>query len=149
MKIIDMRPPKIAMVLLVVALALHWLLPLWETFKFSSPILGITIGAPGFAIMIWGWRLFQQRKVAICPTAHTDKLVFDGPYRFTRNPMYVGMVAMLLGVAIFMGTLPFFLTVVIYFVILNKVFIPFEEQKLESTFGSEYVEYKRRVRRWL
>ncbi|MBI4490561.1 MAG: isoprenylcysteine carboxylmethyltransferase family protein [Deltaproteobacteria bacterium] len=148
MKIIAMRPPKIAMALLATAFALHWLSPIWETLKFSFPLAGVGIGSLGFAIMMWGWWLFRQHKVAICPTAHTDKLIFDGPYRFTRNPMYLGMVAMLLGVAIFVGTLPFFLGVVIYFVILNRVFVPFEEQKLESTFGSEYLEYRRQIRRW-
>lgn len=149
MKIIEMRPPKIAMALLIVAFALHGLLLIWEPFKFSSPMLGIMVSTLGFVIMMWGWWLFQQYKVAICPTAYTDKLIFDGPYRFTRNPMYVGMVAILLGVGIFVGTLPFFLAVAIYFIILNRVFIPFEEQKLEGTFGAEYLEYKTRVRRWL
>lgn len=149
MKIIEMRPPKIAMALLASAFALHWLLPIWEGLRFSFPFTGTAIGTLGFATMMWGWWLFQQHKVAICPTAQTDKLVFDGPYRFTRNPMYLGMVSIFLGVAILMGTLPFFLAAATYFVILNSVFIPFEEQKLAATFGADYLEYKRRVRRWL
>ena len=137
------------MAFLGVAFALHWFLPVWKGFKWSYPILGAAISICGFAIMMWGWWLFQKRNIAICPTAHTGKLIFDGPYRFSRNPMYLGIVMIFLGVAVFMGTPPFFLGAAIYFVILNSVFIPFEEQKLVSAFGSEYLEYKRRVRRWL
>lgn len=137
------------MALLGTAFALHWLLPVWETFTFSYPIFGTAIGICGFAIMMWGWWLFQKQDVAICPTAHTGKLIFDGPYRFSRNPMYLGIVMILLGVALFMGTPPFFLAAAVYFVILNSVFIPLEEQKLSSSFGPEYLEYKKRVRRWL
>lgn len=137
------------MTLLAVAFALHWLLPFWEGFKFSFPFTGAVIGSLGFATMMWGWRLFQKLNVAICPTAPTEKLTFDGPYRFSRNPMYLGIVMILFGIAAYMATLPFFVAVAIYFVILNSVFIPFEEQKLEGTFGAEYLEYKTRVRRWL
>lgn len=137
------------MAFLGIAFALHWLLPVWETFTFSYPILGTAIGICGFAIMMWGWWLFQKHNVAICPTADTGKLIFGGPYRFSRNPMYLGIVMIFLGVTLFMGTAPFFLVVAIYFVILNSVFIPFEEQKLGSAFGPAYLEYKKRVRRWL
>jgi protein-S-isoprenylcysteine O-methyltransferase Ste14 len=149
MKIIEMRPPKIAMAFLAVASALHWLLPVWEGLRFSSSLSGAVIGILGFAVMMWGWWVFKKSNIAICPTAHTDKLTFDGPYRLSRNPMYLGVVMILLGIAVYVGTPPFYLAAVIYFVILNRVFVPFEEQKLESTFGAEYLDYKRRVRKWL
>lgn len=149
MKIVEMRPPKIAMALVAAAFSLHWLFPVWEGVRFSSSIMGVVVGLFGFVIMIWGWWLFQQGNVAICPTARTEKLIFSGPYRFSRNPMYLGIVTLLLGIAVYMGTPPFFLAVAIYFIILNSVFVPFEEQKLEGAFGSQYIEYKERVRRWL
>jgi protein-S-isoprenylcysteine O-methyltransferase Ste14 len=149
MKIIEMRPPRIAIVLVAIAFALHWLLPIWERLGFSYPLLGATIAVLGIAAIIWSWWLFKKRKVAICPRAKTEKLIVDGLYRFSRNPMYVGFVVVLSGIALTMGTLPFLFATFIYFIILNSVFIPFEEHKLENAFGSEYLAYKKRVRRWL
>jgi protein-S-isoprenylcysteine O-methyltransferase Ste14 len=149
MKIIEMRPPRIAIVLIAIAFALHWLLPVWKWLEFSYPFLGTTIAVFGMVAIIWSWWLFKKRNVAICPMTKTEKLIVDGIYRFSRNPMYVGFVVVLSGIALYMGTLPFLFATFIYFIILNSVFIPFEEDKLENSFGSEYLAYKKRVGRWL
>ena len=99
--------------------------------------------------MIQAWWQFRQTDVAICPTEKTTELITDGIYRFTRNPMYLGMVMMLTGVAMFVGTLPFYVAAVALFAILNFVFCPYEEEKLSRTFGSRFEQYRGRARRWL
>jgi protein-S-isoprenylcysteine O-methyltransferase Ste14 len=148
-KIIDYRPPKIAQLFILVAAVLHWATPLSQLHIYSNQVVGIILGAGGFGVMMWGWWLFKKCDTAICPTARTDRLVTSGAYWFTRNPMYLGVISMLLAVAILVGTFPFYLATVAYFVIINNVFCPYEESKLTEAFGDTYTSYKNRVRRWL
>ena len=147
--LIEYRPPRIAMALLVIAIALHKLLPVSWPFIYSSAYLSGVMVSAGFVTMMLAWWQFRVREVAICPTADTGYLITDGIYRFTRNPMYLGMVTMLAGVAVFFGTLPFIVATVIYFVVIDRWFCRFEEEKLVATFGHDYSDYRSRVRRWL
>ena len=71
------------------------------------------------------------------------------PYRFTRNPMYLGMTLVLLGGSLGLGSLTAFVGPAAFWTVINSIFIPFEEKKLEGTFGPQYLDYKRSVRRWL
>jgi protein-S-isoprenylcysteine O-methyltransferase Ste14 len=149
MSIITLRPPRIAMVFTLIAALFQWILNLGESTRFSFPRAGIILGFIGFFIMMWAWLLFRRQKLAICPTAHTASIIKNGPYRFSRNPMYLGMVLMLFGLALYFGTVPFFLSAIGYFAIINYVFSPYEENKLSEAFGKEYEAYAKRVRRWL
>jgi protein-S-isoprenylcysteine O-methyltransferase Ste14 len=83
----------------------------------------------GFLLIPGAWWQFRQGGIAICPTAPTEGLITHGVYRYTRNPMYFGMMLMLLGIAFFFGPLPFYLAAATVFAILNRVFCPHEEQK--------------------
>jgi protein-S-isoprenylcysteine O-methyltransferase Ste14 len=135
------------MLLLVVATVWHLLLPVSPVF--SARIPAVLIGATGFTIMMWAWWQFREHRVAICPTDRTDHLIVDGAYRYTRNPMYLGVVTMLLGVALWFGTLPFALAALAFFLVIDRVFCPYEERKLVQGFGEEYERYRSRVRRWI
>ena len=99
--------------------------------------------------MIIAWWQFKERSVAICPTATTDRLVTDGIYRFTRNPMYLGIALMLGGTAAWFGTLPFYAAALGFLVIMDRWFRRYEEDKLFAAFGREYAEYKSKVRPWI
>ena len=78
-----------------------------------------------------------------------SELVTLGAYLWTRNPMYLGLLTALIGFALYMGTLPFFLAPWVFFLVINGVHIPYEEAVLEKTFGSAYEHYLKRVRRWI
>lgn len=93
--------------------------------------------------------LFRRAGTSPIPIKPTTALVVDGPYRFTRNPMYIGLVALYLGVTLLVNT-PWplvFLPVVL--VVVRRRVIAREEAYLERTFGDAYRAYKARVRRWL
>ena len=141
------RPPRISMLLLALAVIVHWTLPLLQVVILSSPVLAICLGISGFAVMMWAWWLFQKAETAICPTEHSQVLVTSGIYRLTRNPMYLGMVFMMTAVALWFGTLPFYLATALFFLVINQFFCPFEEQRLIATFGEEYNGYRNTVRR--
>lgn len=148
-RIVDYRPPKIAQALVLAAALLHWATPLKQVQLYSSPWLGLLVGAAGFTVMMCGWWLFRKYDTAICPSAKPRRLVASGIYRVSRNPMYLGMVAMMSGLALYVGSLPFYLAGATYLVVIDRFFCPYEENRLADTFGDEYRDYRKRVRRWI
>jgi protein-S-isoprenylcysteine O-methyltransferase Ste14 len=93
--------------------------------------------------------LFRVAKTGVVPFSKSTSLVTSGPYRFTRNPMYLGMVLILLGVAVFLGSAAPFVIVPTFALFITYLFILPEEGHMERAFGASYVERKNKVRRWL
>ena len=80
---------------------------------------------------------------------NTQGLVTTGLYKITRNPMYVGLLVILFGYGIWLGSLtPFLILPAFYWLITNMQIKP-EERVLEEKFGQEYLDYKSKVKRWL
>ena len=146
-QLLEYRPPRIAMLLTLMAIATHWLIPLAVLPAF--PVAAALAGALGFAVMMRAWWLFKKHETAICPTAETSVLITGDIYALTRNPMYLGMILMLLGCALLAGTMPFYAVCFAYFAVINYAFCPYEEQKLQAAFGEEFQDYRRRTRRWV
>ena len=149
MGIINLRPPRIAVALTLIAAAIHWSLLLGERTRFSLAWTGASIGLAGFLLMMWSWLLFKRQNLAVCPTAKTERLTTEGPYHYSRHPMYLGMVLMMLGLALYIGTAPFYLSALAYFATLNFIFCPYEEKKLSDAFGDAYRQYRKTIRRWI
>lgn len=146
----NLVPPVWAIVYSLIALALHFFWPARLTLFLPNYILAGIVTAAGLGIIIWAWSLFQKEKTDINPASlEHKKLITYGPYRYTRNPMYLGLVTVLTGLAFFFGTIPFILAPVALFLTLNNVFIPYEESALEKGFGKVYRDYKDQVRKWL
>jgi protein-S-isoprenylcysteine O-methyltransferase Ste14 len=117
---------------------------------FQSLPLAVLFGGTGVGLAIWGERMFAAAGTDIMPASTTNKrLVTGGPFRFTRNPMYLGMVLVSLGIGLYAGTAPFFVVPILMFLLCNFVFIPFEEAKMQRQFGNQYTDYLHRVRRWI
>ena len=148
-RMLQYKPPRIAMTLLLLAAALHFMAPFTWLSLPSSTAGGILLALLGCAIMLRAWWIFRERGTAICPTAITTVLVTDDIYRLTRNPMYLGIVSMLLGLAVATGGVFFFAAALLFFMIIEHVFCPYEEAKLELGFGNAYTSYRRSTRRWL
>lgn len=148
-KVVSFRPPRIAMLLLALATAYHWLAPEMDKQIFAYPLLGSLIITGGFSIMMLGWWMFKIYNIAICPTAKTIRLVTSGIYRITRNPMYLGVIIMISGLALIMGVLSYYIVIPVYFLIIDQAFCPYEEKKLLSGFKADYEIYSQQVPRWL
>jgi protein-S-isoprenylcysteine O-methyltransferase Ste14 len=143
-------PPVWSLVMLLIAYGLERSFPWGAMVHARSLPNAILLAVAGVALAIWGERVFAAAGTEIRPTsASNKKLVTGGPFRFTRNPMYLGLILATVGIAFYMGTLPFFIVPVSVFLLCNFAFVPFEEAKMQSQHGRPYTDYIHRVRRWV
>ena len=141
-------PPHVAIGSLIVVIFLHYLFP---TPLISKPFtyFGILFFAAALFILFWSFGLFKKKETPILPGQKPTALVIEGPYKFTRNPMYLGVTTALAGVAIYLGDILAFLAPIAFFIFVSVRFIPREEKMMEKLFGKKYLDYKKRVRRWV
>lgn len=112
--------------------------------------LGVALVVIGGALSVTAAMLFRREGTELNPTSPTNsKLVTSGPFRYSRNPMYLSLVVVSLGVAIWIGAWPMFLAPIATFVTANWGHIPFEEAKMRRQYGEAYDAYMRKVRRWV
>ncbi len=140
-------PPRFFLLYGLAAAALHF--TLGGPMLLRLPWLGAAVFVAGLVLMLWGARCFARAGTTLKPFERTHALVEAGPYRFTRNPMYLGLVAMLLGAALALGTPAPWLATVGLALTLQLRFIRHEERALAASLGEPYERYRARVRRWL
>ena len=147
---LKLPPPIWGLVYLIVAGSVSALYP-WRALVDLRVIwLGALLIALGFALSFSAAMLFRRKGTELNPTSEANKvLVIGGPFRFTRNPMYVGLVIFTLGIAFCVGSLPMFAVPFLVFATANWVHIPFEEAKMRRQFGASFDDYTRQVRRWI
>ena len=143
----------------VVVVVPHWLMSgvygyvtSWSTG--AQTMLGGVLGAilflAGFALFAWCLFLFAARgKGTLAPWDPPRHLVVSGPYRYVRNPMISGVLAMVTGEALLHGALVLGLWALTFFLINQIYFMVLEEPGLERRFGEEYRKYKAGVPRWI
>ncbi|MCR9201139.1 MAG: isoprenylcysteine carboxylmethyltransferase family protein [Planctomycetaceae bacterium] len=115
----------------------------------GQTIIGWSAVALGAALLLWGLMTFIKVKTAIYPNQAAAELVAHGPYRFSRNPMYVGLTAMTLGVSLLADNLWMLMLLPVAIVVLTRFVIEREERYLTDAFGDSYRHYQACVRRWL
>jgi protein-S-isoprenylcysteine O-methyltransferase Ste14 len=147
---VNLPPPVWTLIYLLVAAAVSALAGWPRPPGLPIVWLGVALVAAGIALSFTAAGLFRREGTEINPTSPSNaKLVTSGPFRLTRNPMYLSLVIASLGVAILIGAWPMFLAPIGVFATANWVHIPFEEAKMRRQFGTAYDDYTRRVRRWL
>lgn len=92
---------------------------------------------------------FWKYKTTIKPGEASSRLLTTGPFHFSRNPIYLAMVLVLIGLAAVLGGLTPWLVVPVFGWLIARNVIPVEEALLHETFGAEYEQYKARTRRWI
>jgi protein-S-isoprenylcysteine O-methyltransferase Ste14 len=146
-RLVHIPPPFYALVLLAVSYALAEVIP--RPFDLSWPLPASAFIALGLAGVLWAWLHFWTHRTTPIPTGRPSALVTGGPYRWSRNPMYLGIGSCLVGIVFLAGSPAFLLAPTAFYIVADRVFIPYEEAKLQGLFGAHYVDFKRRVRRWL
>ena len=112
--------------------------------------LGIVLVVSGIALAVSAFVRFRSEGTEIDPVSVSNKsLVINGPYRFTRNPMYLSLVVLSLGIAFIAGAWPMFVVPVLVFAVAAGMHIPLEEEKMRRQFGAAYDAYVVEVRRWI
>lgn len=143
-------PPPIHFIIVLIGVILFgYSYPTLKIINFPFSILGILISILGLFIALSAGNLFRKNKTTILPNKKSRKLVINGVYRFSRNPMYLGAFFVLFGLAFYFGDLISILISFIFPILMNFIVIPFEEKVLIRDFGKEYNRYKLTVRRWI
>jgi len=146
------RPPRLYLGMLIAGILAGWLLPaqMLPVLPLAvRALLGPTALALGVALMIWAMRLFRRAGTPV-PTSQTVRaIVTDGPYRYSRNPIYVALSLIYAGIALMAGSVPALLLLPVIWVVMTYGVIRREERYLATKFGVAYADYMARVRRWL
>ena len=143
------KPPHIAFTLLFLSWLVDYLHPRFRFIFGNYRYIGILVFIFGLSITFSSFYLFRKNKTPIIPGQKPTFMVASGTYLFTRNPMYLGVTTALTGVSAYIGNVLSFLSPVIFFLAMNFYFVPREEKLMESIFGKKYLDYKKKVRRWL
>lgn len=146
---LKIHPPALAGVLLFCALLLHLLGGHRHRTVEPHQLLGLLLVAAGVGLAFYAAALFGGRDTTRNPYGQPTAFVSAPPYTFTRNPMYFGLAAILLGCAVFFGSAVMLIAPILFFLVIDRMVIPGEEETMERLFGEQYLVYKRRVRRWL
>ena len=142
-------PPLYLFASLIIMALLHFLAPVAIYITFPYNLVGSIPLALGVALNLVADAAFKRCHTTVKPFEESTVLVTDGVFRFSRHPMYLGMVFILLGIAILMGSLTPLIVVVAFGVAMDRVFVGTEEKMLEEKFENTWRQYKGRVRRWL
>ena len=142
-------PPILALIMIAIIYLSSFIV---ETFTFSfQTVLSVLVVVVGLGSALPSFRLFAKNKTTISPftPSETTALVTAGMYRYLRNPMYLGLVLLNIAATIFFGTWFGIIIAATFIFLLNLLQIIPEEEALQDIFGEEYIEYKKKVRRWI
>lgn len=142
-------PPVYMVGAMVVMAALDRWAPLDRVVPEAWMWTGAIPAAIGLGLAVWSALTFRRHRTTVHPFRRADSLVTSGPFAVSRNPIYLGMALVLLGVAVFLGSATPFLIIPVFMAVIGRRIIRDEERMLTDTFGAEFAAYAARVRRWL
>lgn len=141
-------PPVFILVCLVLMVLFYYILPDFNIISFPFNMIGILVAIAGFVIMNIARDLFKKHSTSFMYDK-SSHMITDGIFSKTRNPMYIGMFLMVLGIGICFTNLFSIITSLLFLFLVNFISIPFEEKMMYDTFGQEFLDYKKDVPRWL
>jgi len=144
-------PPLLFFACLIFGSILSWLFPesimkaTW-TFRFTS---GLVLMSLAGVVAFFSFRMFKKHRTPFDPYRKTKKLILDGPFRYSRNPLYLSLVLVFSSFVLLTASIWMLFFLIVLYLLLRFGAIGPEEEYLEKIFGKEYVCYKAEVRRWL
>lgn len=149
---ISYPPPLVYVVGFVAARFLDYFVPLAsfpEGVWWPRVIVGVVLLLIGVILCWWAVGFFRKHETKLMPNARANDLVITGPYRFSRNPMYVALFFQFIGVALLVDSIWCFVMLPAIWAFLRFAVIMREERYLEKEFGESYTKYLTEVRRWI
>lgn len=142
-------PPLLYLGGLIAAAALHWYWPATLLPAALAAWLAAPVALAGLAINLWGAYTMRRSRTAINPYRSTTSIVDSGPFGFSRNPLYLGMDLLFLGIILWLNSLWGAPVLVLLLFVMHYGVILREERYLEDQFGEAYRRYRARVRRYI
>ena len=142
-------PPTYFLSAIIVSVALHFLLPLHQLISFPWRLVGLVPLIIGIVLNLLADQAFKKHATTVKPFEKSNALVTGGVFGISRNPMYLGMTLILLGLALLLGSATPFAVVAVLAILFDRIFIAPEESMLEDTFGDTFRQYLKSVRRWI
>jgi protein-S-isoprenylcysteine O-methyltransferase Ste14 len=142
-------PPLIYGAAFIVGLLIHRALPVPVLPETLADWIGVVFVLASIPIAITAFRAMIRAQTSFDPRKPTTAIVSEGPFHYSRNPMYISLTLLYLGVSLLINALWILLLVVPLLVVIRYGVIAREEAYLERKFGDEYLRYKARVRRWI
>ena len=147
---IMVRPPLVWVLAAVAGLALDWLVPLrFLPAALPARTIGAIVFLAALALFVFAIVTVSRAGTTVRTNLPTTRIVAHGPYRFTRNPIYLAMMLGLIGLAIAFDDLWLLMLLIPFFLVIRYGVVAREEAYLTRRFGEDYVAYCARVRRWL
>jgi protein-S-isoprenylcysteine O-methyltransferase Ste14 len=143
------RPPFVYLTSLVLGTVIHLAMPLPFLPRTLAVPLGASFVAVAIALFSYSVAKFGAADTPVPARKPTTVIVRRGPYRFSRNPIYLAFSVFQLGIAFWVNSVWLLATLVGAVALIHYVVIPIEEEYLERKFGAQYLDYKAYVRRWL
>jgi len=144
-------PPLVFVAGLAFAIVLNWLVPLpWIRGPFAEFLVGVgvLVVLVGIGIIAAAIRTLRRGRTSVSPIHAASHLVTTGPFSFSRNPIYLGAITVMSGLALATGALWFLIVAPLSGIIVQKLAIEREERHLEARFGKKWRDYSKKVRRW-
>lgn len=147
MKKIVSTPPRYFNLSILLIVLSYFAFSEMAVMKYPANLAGIVFILLGVFLVVKSWIYFKKNNT---PENFENPSFFikEGFYARARNPMYFGYLVILFGTALLTGNIIGFIFPVIFFLVMNYMFIPYEEETMERIFGQEYKDYKKRTRRW-
>jgi len=145
----EIYPPTQLLVIIIIQAVVNFFIPLKKIVFAPLNYFGFVLIIFGIIINIWADDIFKKNKTTVKPDEKPSLLIVSGPFRISRHPMYLGMTAILLGIAFWMGSFSAFIFPVIFLLAMQYKYIPAEEKTMENEFGQDYLDYKKKTRMWI
>ncbi|WP_437966513.1 isoprenylcysteine carboxylmethyltransferase family protein [Sorangium sp. So ce260] len=145
----NLLPPVLLLLVVAVMWLTHALLPRAPVLPGSYRLIGLLPLAAGVAVAIAARVQFARAETEINTFAEPTRLVTGGLFRWSRNPMYLGMGLAAAGMAVLSGAATSLLLAAVFVVVVDRWYIAFEERRLRARFGVAYEAYARSTRRWV
>ena len=141
-------PPTLIVYCILSMILLYIVVPQYNLMLFPYNLIGLGISFSGFMLMGKARDLFKKYQTTL-KIEKSNQLIREGMFSKTRNPMYVGMFILVFGFSIFSTNLISLVLPFVFLLLLRLIFVSKEERLMYDSFREEYVEYKKKVRRWI